>query len=328
MQELRACFAFAPDAEIAFEIDPRELPAETTDVLQEIGITRASIGVQDFDPQVQRTINRMQSFELTARCADRLRASGVRSINLDLIYGLPHQTAGGVISTVTQALRIRPDRVAVFGYAHVPWMKRHQRLLPEEALPGRSQRYAQREAAEAAITMHGYQPIGMDHFALPDDRLALAAASRRLHRNFQGYTTDDAPVLLGFGASAIGRLPQGYVQNEPRIPLWRHALRTETLPVVRGVALTAADRLRGEVIEQIMCSFEADLEHITTRHHAPLASLMDAAPALQEMARDGIIDWDGTRLRVTNAGRPFVRSIAAAFDAYWQPGAARHSTAV
>jgi oxygen-independent coproporphyrinogen-3 oxidase len=135
--------------------------------------------------------------------------------------------------------------------------------------------------------MHGYQPVGMDQFALPDDQLALAAASGRLHRNFQGYTTDDAPVLLGFGASAIGRLPQGYIQNQPRIPLWRQALRTETLPVVRGVALTAADRLGA-----------------------------------------GIIDWDGTRLRVTNAGRPFVRSIAAAFDAYWQPEADRHSAAV
>lgn len=328
MQQLRASFPFAADAEIAMEIDPRELPAGTIEVLQEIGVTRASIGVQDFDPQVQQTINRLQSFECTARCADRLRAAGVRSINLDLIYGLPHQTVGGVIGTVTQALRIRPDRIAVFGYAHVPWMKRHQRLLPEEALPGRSQRYAQREAAGAVITMHGYQPVGMDHFALPDDQLALAAASGRLHRNFQGYTTDDAPVLLGFGASAIGRLPQGYIQNQPRIPLWRQALRTETLPVVRGVALTAADRLRAGIIEQIMCTFEADLEQIAARHGALLADLMDAAPALQEMARDGIIDWDGTRLRVTNAGRPFVRSIAAAFDAYWQPEADRHSAAV
>ena len=183
-----------------------------------MGVTRASLGVQDFDPRVQQAIHRLQDYALTAACRERLRTVGVRSINLDLIYGLPYQTVAGVADTVRQALRIAPDRVAVFGYAHVPWMKKHQALLQEVALPGAAERFAQREMVEQVLTAAGYAAIGLDHFARPDDSLATAAASARLKRNFQGYTTDDAPVLLGLGASSIGSLPQGYVQNQPSMP--------------------------------------------------------------------------------------------------------------
>ena len=328
MQRLRTRFAFRPDAEIAIEVDPRELSDESLAAVGQLGTTRASLGVQDFDIAVQQAINRLQDYALTADCAERLRGVGVQSINLDLVYGLPHQTVAGVMRTVEQALQLRPDRAAVFGYAHVPWMKKHQALLPEEALPGPLERFAQRQAVEDVIVGHGYAPVGLDHFALPDDSLAQAATDARLKRNFQGYTTDDAPVLLGLGASSIGSLPQGYVQDLPSIPAWRDSVRAGVLPVARGVALTPTDRLRRTVIEQIMCRHAVDLHAVAAEHSADPASLMDAAPALQEMARDGLVAWDGYRIAVTPAGRPFVRSVAAAFDTYLQAGAARHSAAV
>jgi oxygen-independent coproporphyrinogen III oxidase len=328
MQSLRAHFDVAQDAEVAVEVDPRELSDASLRALGEMGTTRASLGVQDFDPLVQQTVHRVQDFDLTAACAQRLSGVGIGSINLDLIYGLPHQTVPGVAATVEQALRIAPDRVAVFGYAHVPWMKKHQALLPEAALPDAAERFAQRETAEQVITAAGYEAIGLDHFARPGDALATAAATARLKRNFQGYTTDDAPVLLGLGASSIGSLPQGYVQNLPSIPAWRDAVRAERLPVARGIALTEADKLRREVIETLMCRNEVDLRDVASRHNTDPASLMDAAPALQDMARDGLVRWNGMQVAVTPAGRPFVRAVAAAFDTYLASGVARHSAAV
>jgi oxygen-independent coproporphyrinogen-3 oxidase len=328
MRSLRTRFDVVPQAEVAVEVDPRELSDASLQVLGEMGTTRASLGVQDFDPRVQEAVNRIQDYALTADCATRLRGAGVGSINLDLVYGLPHQTEQSVATTVEQALRIGPDRAAVFGYAHVPWMKRHQALLPEEALPNAAERFAQRAMVEQVLTGAGYQAIGLDHFARPGDALATAAASARLKRNFQGYTTDDAPVLLGLGASSIGSLPQGYVQNLPSIPAWRDAVRAGRLPVARGVALTDADRLRREVIETLMCQNEVDLRAVAARHGADVVSLMDAAPAVQEMASDGLVHWDGMRVTMTPAGRPFVRAVAAAFDTYLAAGVGRHSAAV
>ena len=328
MRRLRERFDFAPDAEIAVETDPRTLSSEDVAGLARIGTTRVSLGVQDFNLEVQRAINRHQSLEVTASCAERLRAVGITSLNLDLIYGLPHQTLEGVKRTVAQAMSLKPDRAAVFGYAHVPWMKRHQSLLPESALPTAMERFAQRQAVEDVIVAHGYTTIGLDHFARPEDGLATAADQARLKRNFQGYTADDAPVLLGIGASSIGCLPQGYVQNQHTVPMWRTAVRNGTLPVARGIALTPEDRLRRAVIEEIMCRSAVDLRVVAAAHDADPASLMSAAPALQDLARDGLIEWDGYQVVVTQAGRPFVRSVAATFDTYLQAGQARHSAAV
>jgi oxygen-independent coproporphyrinogen-3 oxidase len=325
---LRERFDVRTDAEIAIEIDPRTLGADSLAGLERIGITRASLGVQDFDPDVQRAVGRIQSYAMTADCATRLREIGIRSINLDLIYGLPHQTETGVAATVGRALEIAPDRAAVFGYAHVPWMKKHQTLLPEAALPDSRARLDQCRAAEHVLRSAGYQAIGLDHFARPGDALAVAARSGRLRRNFQGYTTDEAPVLLGLGASSIGSLEQGYVQNVPAVPGWRSMIRAGQLPVARGIALTPEDRLRREVIERIMCDFAADLGAIAAAHAADPASLMDAAPALQAMAADGLLRWNGHLIIVTERGRPFVRCVAAAFDSYLRAGAARHAAAV
>jgi oxygen-independent coproporphyrinogen III oxidase len=324
---LRAHFEVAGDAEIAVEIDPRNLPADRIAALAEIGVTRASLGVQDFDPMVQQVIGRVQSFTTTAECAERLRGIGVRSINLDLIYGLPFQTPASVAETVERTLALEPERVAVFGYAHVPWMKRHQRLLPEKALPDPAARFAQRTAVDAVLRAAGFVPIGLDHYARPDDRLAQAAVDGSVRRNFQGYTTDDAPVLLGFGASAIGSLPQGYVQNAAKVPDYAAALKSGMLPTARGVAVSAEDRLRRAVIEALMCRLAADLPAIAAAHAGDVEALAPEGE-LREMGADGLVRWDGRLLQVTEFGRPFVRSIAAVFDAYLQPGAVRHTAAV
>ncbi len=328
MRRLRSHFAVARDAELAVEIDPRTLAAPMVEALAEMGTTRVSLGVQDFNPVVQRAIGREQSFALTAGCVAQLRKAGIAGINLDLIYGLPYQTTDSVTETVNQAMSLAPDRAAVFGYAHVPWMKKHQSLLPEAALPGAVERFRQRSAVEETITGFGYRVTGLDHFASPEDAMAQAAAETRLRRNFQGYTTDAAPVLIGLGASSIGSLPEGYVQNHAAVPTWRDAVRAGRLPAARGIALNQDDRLRRAVIEEIMCHFGADLRAVSARHGAEATALMDAEPALRELARDGLIEWDGSTVSVTAPGRPFLRTVAAAFDTRLRAGEARHSAAV
>lgn len=309
----------AAAAEIAVEIDPRGLGDETIAALAAIGVTRASIGVQDVNPEVQAAINRIQPPEVTRSAVDRLRAAGIARLNLDLVYGLPHQDVGRLLDTLDTALALRPDRLALFGYAHVPGFKAHQRLIPETALPGPVERLAQAETAAARLEAAGYVRIGLDHFALPDDPLARAAATDTLSRNFQGYTTDRARTLVGLGASAIGALPQGYVQNAVPVPRYREALAAGRLPVTRGIALTADDRRRRGVIEALLCRLAVDL-----RDHADLAEL----PDLDRFETDGLIDRGDGLLRVTARGRPFLRTIAAAFDAHLDPAGDRHVRAV
>ncbi len=245
MEKLKDRFTFARGAEVAIEIDPTSLPPDRRDALGQMSVTRISLGVQDLEPAVQKAIGREQSYEETLACADAARALGVGSLNLDLIYGLPLQTTEGVSRTARRALDLKADRVAVFGYAHVPWMKRHQSLIREDALPGAVERFGQRGAIDRVLTLEGgYVPVGLDHYALPSDSLAEVATKGRLNRSFQGYTTDAAPALIGFGASSVGSLPQGYVQNAPTAAAYAKEIETDQLAAVRGVALTADDRLR------------------------------------------------------------------------------------
>ncbi len=328
MDRLRARFTFEPDAEIAVEIDPRTATEDVLDGLVRMGCNRASLGVQDFDPKVQQAVNRIQSWELTRGVADALRARGIRSINVDLMYGLPHQTADGTVETVGRALDLHPDRVAVFGYAHVPWMKKQQLLLPEEALPGQTERWAQLQITEREITARGYRAIGLDHYALPEDDLTTALDGELLRRNFQGYTTDQAPVLIGFGASSIGSLPEGYVQNAAQLPEWRDKVRAGQLPTKRGIALNADDRLRRDVIEQLMCQGRVNLPSIAARHGADPETLRSVEPRLQAMADDGVVEWDGSTVAIRPEARPFVRTVAAVFDTYLKPDQAKHARVV
>ena len=328
MHLLRGAFEVAADAEIAVELDPRHLPEDRLAALAEMGVTRASLGVQDFAPAVQKAVGRIQSYEMTEDVANRLRSLGIRSLNVDLMYGLPLQTVESVIETTKQTLELQPDRVAVFGYAHVPWMKRHQSLMPEAGLPDAPQRFAQRAATEQVLLDAGYAAIGLDHFAKPEDGLAQAAAGGKMQRNFQGYTSDTAKVLLGLGASSIGSLPQGYVQNAPKVVDYVAALRRNHLPVEKGIAFSADDKLRGEVIQELMCRSQVDLAEVAGRHGADVGELLKSKPKLASMEEDGLIAWNGTVVEVTAEGRPFVRSVAAAFDAYSHTGGARHSKAI
>jgi oxygen-independent coproporphyrinogen-3 oxidase len=225
------------------------------------------------------------------------------------------------------AASLQPQRLAYFGYAHVPWFKPRQRLIDAAALPGAAERMAQSEAARKILAAYGYVPIGLDHFAQPDDDLAAAANAGRLHRNFQGYTADDADVLIGLGASAIGRFPRGFVQNAPDLGGYARAVRAGRLASARGIVLTADDRARGRVIERLMCDFSVDLDVVGIGDTAA-TSIAAELDALAPLAAQALVRLEGARIAVTEQGRPFVRLIAAAFDAYLPRGGARHSPAV
>ncbi len=309
-------FRLSPDAEIAIELDPTALPTDRMAALAAMGVTRASLGVQDLDPAVQAAIGRIQSYEVTQACARAVRGIGIEALNLDLIYGLPRQRVQSATATARMVLRLHAGRVAVFGYAHVPWMKRHQSLIPDDTLPGPLSRFEQRAAIGRVLEEEGgYLPIGLDHYARPDDELARAARCRTMHRSFQGYTTDAAPALIGIGASAVGCLPQGYVQNESSVPAYSAAIRAGHAATARGVALSPDDRLRRAVIEALMCDLKADLPAIAAAYQADPASLNIAA-ALTRFETDGLVIRHGGIIRVTERGRPFVRNVAAMFDVY------------
>ncbi len=320
-------FAIAEDAEIAVEFDPRGLSPETVDAFAGIGVNRASLGLQDINPVVQKAINRIQPPESNERAVAMLRRAGIDALNLDLIYGLPFQDEAGIAATVDHACSLAPDRIALFGYAHVPGMKRHQLLIPEDALPDTAARFRQANLAAERLVAADYRRIGLDHFVRQDDPMALAAENRTLRRNFQGYSADPAATLIGFGASSIGALPQGYVQNASDVPTWRKAVREGRLPAVRGIALDDDDRLRRAVIDSLMCFLEVDLAAVAAAMGSsePFA---DEREALEPYRAMGLVTLDGDRIRVPEAGRPFVRLVAAAFDNHLDSEALRHSRAV
>ncbi|MBT3885135.1 MAG: oxygen-independent coproporphyrinogen III oxidase [Rhodospirillaceae bacterium] len=321
-------FDIAASAEIAVELDPRDTTEDYVRALAAGGVNRVSIGVQDFHAQVQEAVNRIQPFEVTRRVVGWLRDHGIDAVNMDLLYGLPHQTEARILDMVDKAVSMEPQRLALFGYAHVPWMKTHQRLIDEDALPGADERWRQAEAAAERLVELGYVRIGFDHFAKPDDSLAKSLANRTLRRNFQGYTADAAGALIGLGASAIGMLPEGYVQNIAPLKDYTRALEAGRLATARGAQFTPEDNLRREVIERILCDMEVDLNELCARHGSDIAAFTKSLAALEPYIADGICEVTGGTIRVADANRPFARLVAAAFDAYLQPGAKRHARAV
>ncbi|MGQ8632577.1 oxygen-independent coproporphyrinogen III oxidase [Agrobacterium sp. DKPNP3] len=332
MQDLMDClrrhFTFGLAPEISVEMDPNDLDDSRYDALAEIGMSRASLGVQDFDDKVQKTINRIQSFEQTKSVVDAVRARGVRSVNCDILYGLPFQTCETLKTTVDQIISLDPDRIALFGYAHVPWMKKHQSLIPEHALPDIAERYRQMTMAGEMLQRAGYRQIGLDHFAKPSDTLCKAAEAGALRRNFQGYTTDTADALIGLGASSIGRLPQGYVQNMVATAEYQRMVGKGGLAAVKGIELSPDDHLRSHVIERLMCDFSIDLSDLQRRFGKVSQAVRDEAQQFAAGDRDGIVRLDAGIFAVTEAGKPFVRNIAAIFDSYLGNGRGRHSVAV
>ncbi len=316
MDAMRSRLGFAETVNAAVEIDPRRLSPEMATALGCSGIKRASLGVQSFDPKVQKAINRIQSAETTFEAVLNLRKNGIQAINFDLIYGLPHQTVESCIETVDMAVKMRPNRFAVFGYAHIPTFKKHQRLIDEKVLPDVQGRHAQAEAIADRLAASGYEQVGLDHFALPDDDLAIAQREGRLHRNFQGYTTDACEALIGIGASAIGKFGGGYHQNEVPPGLYASRVSSGELPTAKIYNLTAEDKVRADVIERLMCNFSVDVAAVCNAHGFDPERLLKQNDTLSELEKDGLVQRDDSIIRVDNSHRFIIRAVASAFDAY------------
>lgn len=328
VRALQNVFIFAPDAEIAVELDPALLNPAFVDGLGQAGVTRASLGVQTFDAGVQALINRPQPFAQVAEAVRRLRQAGIRGVNFDLMYGLPAQTPDNVAATARLAASLEPDRLAVFGYAHVPWMKKHQKLIEEGALADVAGRWEQAGAADAVLTEEGYRRIGLDHYARPCDPLSRALDDRRLRRNFQGYTDDPASILIPFGPSAIGQQPSAMVQNAVDARTWREAVGAGRLPVARFLVVTDEDRLRSEVIERLMTYLDVDLEEVCLRHGVEAGRLDACLETLRPLEEAGLCEVMGRRVRIPEAARRLARVTAAAFDARLPEAEGRHARAI
>ena len=315
----------AKGAEFSVEIDPNEIDEPRLDALTAAGMNRGSIGVQDFDPEIQKTIGRVQGFELTRDVVGMIRARGVSSLNADILFGLPHQTKAKISDSVAKLLSFSPDRVALYGYAHVPWMSKRQQMIPSDAMPTPQERLGLYEAAQALFLTHGYQEIGIDHFAKPTDAMAVAARTGHLRRNFQGYTDDVAQTLVGLGASSISKFPQGYAQNASGTSAHTQAIRDGHFSTHRGHVFAGEDLLRARIIEALMCDFRVE--------RAELAGFGIAAETVAAMlskvaaAFDGVVVLDDMALSILPQGRPLARMIARGFDAYDQTKA-QHSAAI
>jgi oxygen-independent coproporphyrinogen-3 oxidase len=312
---IRAAIPPAEPFEFSVEIDPTLVDRAKIAALAAEGLTRASLGIQDFDPLVQQAIGRLQSFDATRRTVDDLRACGVGSLNADLVYGLPHQSEARLAATAERVLALAPERVAIFGYAHVPWASRRQKLIDEAALPGDVSRFRLAGLAAEAFAAAGYRRIGIDHFALPGDGLEVAARAGRLRRNFQGYTDDACPTLIGLGASSISRFPEGYVQNAAATAAWQERVAAGGLTGARGHALDGEDRLRGRAIEMLLCDFRLDFAALGPGADA----LRPVAAAVAERFGE-FVAADDAGLAIRPAGVPLARIVASAFDGYLAAG--------
>jgi oxygen-independent coproporphyrinogen-3 oxidase len=319
MAATREHFTLSPDAlgEFSIEVDPREASAKTIVHLRNLGFNRLSLGVQDFDSLVQQAINRIQPLEMTASAMRAARATGFHSISVDLIYGLPHQTVDSFSRTLDMMLALAPDRLSVFGYAHLPQLFKMQRQMDASALPSPAVRLALLRLVVERLTSAGYVYIGMDHFALPSDELAIAQAQRTLHRNFQGYSTRAECDLIGFGASSIGKVGDVYAQNAKDLPGYAAAIDAGGLAITRGVRLTADDRLRRDIITQLMCNLELRFDEFEAAYGIRFVhTFTSELERLRGFAEDGLLSIGTDKLKVLMPGRMLVRSIAMVFDRY------------
>lgn len=317
---LRACFDLSSDLEVDMECDPRLLDESKIKAYVAMGVNRMSLGIQDFDATVQKAINRIQPFEKVRSQVESIRQAGIEGVNFDLIIGLPEQTLESVQKTLSHVKTLQPDRIAVFAYAHVPWMKKHQMLLEKYTMPDSSLRFEMAMAVRAELQDAGYLAIGIDHFARPHDTLAAALREGHMRRNFQGYTDDPSETILGFGLSAISQFKSAYAQNTLDAPTYRRMVEGGSLPVVRGLRLSAEDERRRALINEIMCRFSVDL--------ADYADIAVPSERLAMLQQDGLITLDRGLLSVTPAGVPFVRVVASSFDPYFKATQNRHAKAV
>lgn len=310
-------FSQSPTRDFSLEIDPRYLDAGDIAAYARLGFNRVSLGVQDFDPAVQKAVNRIQSVEQTLRAIEECRRSGMRSVNVDLIYGLPKQTLSGFETTLNTIIDVRPDRLAVYGYAHLPEMFKAQRQIEAADLPSGESKLALLRMAIDKLAAAGYRYIGMDHFALPDDDLARAQAAGELHRNFMGYTTHADTDLVGFGVSAISHIGDSFSQNPRDLPGWEFAIDRGHLPVWRGMRLDADDVLRADIIQRVMCQGEVDIDLFEHRYGIDFAEYFaDSLRQIEGLIADGLVTVDKCSIKATSRGRLLLRIIAMCFDRY------------
>ncbi|WP_370276340.1 oxygen-independent coproporphyrinogen III oxidase [Roseovarius indicus] len=318
-QAVRAVIPPTEDHEFSVEIDPTMVDPDKIAALAQEGMNRASIGIQDFDPKVQQAIGRIQPFDVTRACVEDLRAAGVHSLNADLVYGLPHQDIARMDDTISKVLELEPDRLALFGYAHVPWVSKRQQLIDEEALPKEAERYELAKLAAQRFEDAGFDAIGIDHFARSGDTLARAARTGHLRRNFQGYTDDTCPTLIGLGASSISRLPLGYVQNAPATAAYIQRIESGTLAGSRGHVMTEEDLLRARVIEMLMCDFRINRPALR-QVFGDTSNIVDPLIAQVATRFSDYVELSENYLDISRAGRPLTRIIASWFDAHVPDG--------
>ena len=312
---IRSHFSFAPDIEAGVEIDPRRMVRDHVSALREAGFNRASMGVQDFDPKVQEAVHRIQPKEETEQTAQWLREAEFASLNIDLIYGLPHQTTESFEKTLDQIIEMSPDRLAVFNYAHVPWLKPAQRIL--KVLPSPEMKLELLKLTVEKLTSNGYVYIGMDHFARKDDELAVAQRNKTLQRNFQGYSTRGQADIYAFGMSSISHANDAYWQNQKELPAYYAALDGGQLPISKGYVLTEDDKIRSQTIMRLMCDMSLDFTALSESLGRNFNDYFATEIAsLHDLEADGLIELDGRGLQVTDLGRLLIRNIAVRFDAY------------
>jgi len=316
IEVLKECYDIEATDEFAVEIDPRTVDREKIFSYAAAGVNRVSLGIQDFNLKTQEAINRIQSVELIEENMRHFMEAGIDKINFDLIYGLPYQTLETITATIEQTLKFKPSRIALFGYAHVPHMKKHMKLIANHSLPDQQQRQAQFELASRMLTENGYRSIGLDHFALSDDHLFESFDRRELKRNFQGYSEDRADTLIGFGPSAISSMPDGYAQNVPMIRQYLDKVSAGQSPVVRGLSVTKEDKMFRDVISTLMCYFQVDPLEIATAHRIDYNFKREFAD-LDKLVTAGYMDRQGTLYRISESGKLFLRAIATIFDQYF-----------
>ncbi len=314
-------FKLAPEAEVAIEVDPRVTTRGQISLLKDLGFNRISLGVQDFNPLVQETIHRVQPLDMTTRMVEQIRDLGFEGLNFDLIYGLPYQTVESFTQTVNEVIALNPDRIALYSYAHVPWLSPHQNQIPEAAMPETETKFRILQTALDLLTDAGYLYIGMDHFARPHDELSQALKNGNLHRNFMGYTVQQGKVLpsdlYGFGVSAISGFQGQFAQNQRKLPQYYEAIDAGQLPTMRGYILSEEDRLRQRVIMNILCQGQLDFAQLNQQFGIDFNShFADSLAQLTGMIEDGLVILSATGLQVTPLGRLFSRNVAMPFDAY------------
>ncbi|MGV3771633.1 MAG: oxygen-independent coproporphyrinogen III oxidase [Verrucomicrobiales bacterium] len=314
---IRKHFTFSPELEAGVEMDPRRLSRDHIVALKEVGFNRASFGVQDFNPVVQKAVHRIQPLEMTRQSIDTARELGFGSINVDLIYGLPYQTVESFEKTIDEVMQLAPDRLAIFSYAHVPWMKPSQKIL-EKALPSAEVKLQMLKMIVEKLSSEGqYDYIGMDHFARFDDELSIAQRNKTLHRNFQGYSTRGGADIYSFGMSSISQIENAYWQNEKELPNYYRVVDEGRMPIMRGYIITADDRIRRETIMRLMCDMELDFALMSQKLGISFKEYFSSElTSFDEMVKDGLLALGPDRLEVTPLGRLFIRNIAMKFDAY------------